>query len=287
VEQTIGRGARVIGSRRLTGGLTSLVTELTIDSSGNRTQYVLRSFEPSDEYADWRVRSIESEAATLPRLEGTGIPAPRLIGVMMDPEVGGPALLMTRLPGAVELMPADRGEWLQQMAATLARIHDLPAFGPPFEVWNDASRLAVPADAMHPDIWREAFGVAGQPPPSPSHTFIHRDYQHFNLLWLNGRLTGVVDWPGACVGPPDLDVGHCRLNLTLLFSADAADRFRDCYEIEAGRQVDPYWDMHALLSYSADWQYFLPMQIDGRAPFDAAGMTGRMEEALERALRRV
>ena len=35
------------------------------------------------------------------------------------------------------------------------------------------------------------------------------------------------------------------------------------------------------------WKQFLPIQIDGRAPLDVEGMTGRMEEVLERALRRL
>jgi hypothetical protein len=34
----------------------------------------------------------------------------------------------------------------------------------------------------------------------------------------------------------------------LLFSANVADRFREVYEAEAGRKVDPWWDVHSLLS---------------------------------------
>lgn len=96
----------------------------------------------------------------------------------------------------------------------------------------------------------------------------------------------MVDWGGAGAGPPDVDVGHCRLNLTLLFSVGAAERFRELYEAEAGRAVDPYWDLHALLSYGPDWKHFLPLQIDGRAPIDVRGMTRRMEEVLALTLRR-
>jgi hypothetical protein len=32
------------------------------------------------------------------------------------------------------------------------------------------------------------------------------------------------------------------------------------YEVEAGRIVDPYWDVHALLSYGPDWKDFLPLR---------------------------
>ena len=66
-----------------------------------------------------------------------------------------------------------------------------------------------------------------------------------------------------------------------------ADRFREIYEAESGRTVDGWWDVHALLSYGPSWKQFLPIQIDGLAPLDVEGMTARMEEVLERAVRRL
>jgi hypothetical protein len=89
------------------------------------------------------------------------------------------------------------------------------------------------------------------------------------------------------VGPREVDVGHCRLNLTVLFSADVADRFREMYEAESGHKVDAWWDVHALLSYGPAWKQFLPVQIGGRAPLEVEGMTRRMEELLDRSLRRL
>ena len=169
----------------------------------------------------------------------------------------------------------------------LTRIHALDIDAGPFESWLDRSRLSPVPDASRPDIWRAAIAlVADDRPPTPT-CFIHRDYQHFNLLWAREQLTGVVDWVQASIGPPDVDIGHCRLNLTLLFSADVAERFRERYEAEAGRKVDPWWDVHSLLSYSPGWKSFLPFQIDGRAPLDVDGMTGRVQDLLERTLRRL
>jgi aminoglycoside phosphotransferase (APT) family kinase protein len=290
-EQTLGRGARVVATRRLTGGLTSLVHELTIARNGRRSRYVLRSWAHDNEHKDWILRAIAAEAAVLTALERSGVPAPRLVASTSNVAAGGPALLMTRVPGRMLLMPRDREHWLRQMAEMLARIHEVTiprAAGTGFEPWLDAGQLTPPPDASRVDIWREAYARLAEPRPAPSTStcFIHRDYQHFNLLWSRERLTGVVDWSGACVGPPDIDVGHCRLNLTLLFSAQVAERFRELYETASGRAVDPYWDLHALLSYSPDWKHFLPLQIDGRAPLEVEGMTRRMEEVLRLALRR-
>ena len=41
-----------------------------------------------------------------------------------------------------------------------------------------------------PDL--DIYTAATDPPASPTLRFIHRDYQHFNLLWSRERLTGVV-----------------------------------------------------------------------------------------------
>ena len=194
---------------------------------------------------------------------------------------------MTRLPGKVHLTPGDREGWLRQMAQMLARIHALALDGKPFESWLDRTRLSAPPDASRVDVWREAIALVADVSPPTRTCFLHRDYQHFNLLWSRERLTGVVDWSEACIGPPEIDVGHCRLNLTVLFSACVADDFRAMYEAESGRRVDTRWDVHALLSYGPSWRQFLPIQIDGRAALDVDGMTGRVEEVLERALRRL
>jgi hypothetical protein len=173
------------------------------------------------------------------------------------------------------------------MAQMLVRIHALRLDVPAFESWLTPDRLSPPPDASRADIWTEAFALVARPHAPASTCFLHRDYQHFNLLWSDERLTGVVDWIEACAGPPEIDVGHCRLNLTVLFSADVADRFRAIYEVESGQRIDAWWDIHALLSYGPAWKDFLPIQIDGRAPLEVGGMTGRMEQVLKGALERL
>jgi len=287
IQETLGRGARVVASTPLTGGLTSLVHKLTVERTGGRESYVLRWWRANGEDDEWRIDAVLQETAVLTKLEGSGIPAPRVIGSTVDAVLGGPALLMTCLPGTMHLLPGDRDAWLQQMAGMLARIHSLGLEGKPFESWLDRGQLAPPPDAMRPDVWKKAIALVSEERAPTRTCFLHRDYQHFNMLWRRDRLTGVVDWGEACIGPPEVDVGHCRLNLTLLCSAAVADRFRAMYEAESGRQLDGWWDVHALLSYGPGWRHFLPIQIDGRAPLDIAGMTNRMEEVLHSALRRL
>ncbi|TMQ06048.1 MAG: aminoglycoside phosphotransferase family protein [Deltaproteobacteria bacterium] len=224
--------------------------------------YVLRRWVPDGEHAEYVIGAVASETAVLTALERSDVPAPRVIGSTTDAAHAGPAVLMTRVPGHVHLMPGDRERWLQQMAHTLTRIHALDIDAKPFESWLDRSRLSPLPDASRPDIWSEAIRLVAEERPLTHTCFIHRDYQHFNLLWSRERLTGVIDWVEASVGPPDVDVGHCRLNLTVL-------------------------DVHSLLSFGPHWKRFLPIQIDGRAPLDVDGMTSRMEDVLARTLRRL
>jgi aminoglycoside phosphotransferase (APT) family kinase protein len=173
------------------------------------------------------------------------------------------------------------------MADMAVRIHDAAIEAPPYVRWIDPGQLAVPAFASRPELWRTMARVLGERESFYDQRFIHRAFQHFNVLWSRGRLTGVVDWGSASFGPPDIDAGHCRLNLALLFGADWAERFRLAYEARAGRRANPWWDLSALASYNDGWPEFIPVQVDGRAKVDAAGMTGRVEELLQATLQRL
>jgi aminoglycoside phosphotransferase (APT) family kinase protein len=275
-------GVRVVGLRRMTGGIIAAVHRLTVEHlpSGRRDVVVLRQYEHGE---------VGREAGILRQVDGAGLPAPRLLATSIaGAEAGGHAsVLMTLLPGRADLAPADQGRWLGQIADAAARIHDAAVTAPAFDRQVDPWRLAVPAAASRPALWRALARVLGERASPCQPRFIHGDFQHFNLLWSRGRLTGVVDWDAAASGPPDIDTGHCRLNLAVLFGADWAERFRLAYEASAGRRVDPWWDLHALASYGDLWPQFIPVQVDGRARVDVAGMTGRVEELLQAALRRL
>jgi aminoglycoside phosphotransferase (APT) family kinase protein len=296
VERVIGPGARVVRSAWLHGGITAAIHAVeVVDRDDARHDVVLRRWLPADSAVDLDAHEaallVEREAHALRALEerAPDVPAPRLLAHDPTGSVAGTfAVLMTRVPGQVDLTPADPESWLRQLAATLARIHALAIEAQPFELWYDPERASGPPDARDRGVWRRARAVArASPGPDDEQTFIHRDYQHFNVLWQDGRLSGVVDWTNAATGPPALDVGHCRLNLAVLFSAEWAERFRVAYEAEAGRAIDPRWDITALLSFGPEWPRTIPAQVAGRAPFDAAGAVDRVEATLAAALDRL
>ncbi|MCA1720886.1 MAG: aminoglycoside phosphotransferase family protein, partial [Actinobacteria bacterium] len=200
---------------------------------------------------------------------------------------GVPSLLMTRLPGAPLLQPADMDDWLRRLAEVLPVVHAAPVATRRFERWTDPQECEPPTWSAHPRLWQEAIDVARSDEPPYASTFLHGDFQHFNVLWRRQRVTGVVDWVEASTGPPDVDVGHCRLNLAVLFSADRAEQFRSLYEAAGGRTVEPYWDLVALLNYLPGWDGFVQVQAGSRATVDVQGMHGRVDELLARTVRRL
>jgi aminoglycoside phosphotransferase (APT) family kinase protein len=237
---------------------------------------------------EWEVGwpAVVREAAVLESLTAGAVPAPRVVAVTNGHDAGGiPAVLMTRAPGRLQLAPPDPREWVREMAVMLARIHASPitarAWGGP-----DLESASPPAWSRRPHLWETAHEAARlarfQHP-----RFMHGDYQHFNILWRRGRIAAVVDWVDAAHGPADIDVGHCRLNLAVLFSAELAEQFRHDYEREAGRTVDPKWDVTALLSFSEDWHRGIPRQVGGRTAVDHGGMNLRVENLLQAAVARL
>jgi aminoglycoside phosphotransferase (APT) family kinase protein len=76
----------------------------------------------------------------------------------------------------------------------------------------------------------------------------HSDYWSGNVVWRDGKLTGIVDWSGAARGPRGYDLGWCRLDLVLLFEEPIADVFLAAYEAAAGQTVADVglWDRWAV-----------------------------------------
>jgi len=270
----------------MTGGIVSAVHQLTVEHDGQRDRLVLRQLaEPTAQHRDL----LDTEAEILQGLRSSDLAAPELIAVCADGGATGshPSILMTRLPGHIQLMPEDREDWLRQIARTAAVIHQAEIPAPAFRGWNDHPELAVPDSATDQRVWHRFFQALREAGGARETRFIHGDLQHFNVLWQRGRLSGVVDWAMASTGPPDLDVGHCRLNLAVLFGAGMAERFRLAYEAEAGRAVDPWWDIRAIAAYNDRWLQFIPVQVGHRAPVDTQGMTSRVEDLLSATLRRL
>jgi len=252
VARAVGGGARVVGTRRLKGGTSSAVHGVVVERRGGRRErVVLRRYVR----ADWLAREPDlavREARAL-RLAGlASVATPELIAVDEDGnECDVPAVLMSRVAGRVLMDPPDLDGWLRQMAEVLPAIHavespemaELQRYRP----WANLDELEAPSWSREPEAWAAVIALARGPRPRVKRRFIHRDYHPMNVLWSRGRLSGVVDWVNASVGPPGNDVAWCRQNLVASHGVRVAERFRAMYEAVAGEEQQPTWDALGLV----------------------------------------
>lgn len=291
VAAALGGGSRVVGHRRLTGGVNSAVHRLTVERHQERRHVVLRQYPPGEVALR---AAMEQEVVNLTVVAGSGLPVPRILAVDVAGAAtgGAPSLLMTRLPGHVHLDPDDSRSWIEKTADFAAHLHsvDLPA--PTFRPWTDSwitplGQFEVPVGVQDPAVWRAAFEAMEAPPPEDGNVFLHGDYLPVNLLWAREEITGLTDWNGIHRGSPAVDVGQCRRYLASLCSPDWAERLRSRYESTAGVALDPWWDLYALLHHDDDAPESIRRQVAGRRRVEVSGMTARVEVLVEQALQRL
>src|SRR5207302_2393230 len=262
-------GADIAHWTVLRGGMSSAMYSLEL-CDASRTTLVLRCYvrpELNEEEPDLA----EREAAALRAAATVEIPTPALVAV--DPtgaSVGVPAVLMTRLPGRVLWDPKDPRRWLASLAGLLPGIHEGDiqerGLGRYFNYGQDS--YEPPRWATKPAIWEKAVEVFHGPVLDEDRCFIHRDFHPGNVLWKSRRLTGVVDWQSACVGPPSVDIGHCRANF-LGSAPELADVFTDMAESRTGRTFHPWADVAALIGM-LDGLRSRPPRPAGRQAIEAA-----------------
>ena len=174
-----------------------------------------------------------------------------------DPSAGAcdlPAVLMTRLPGRAVLLPDDLDGWLREVAEPLVLLHAIAdpcaRHLEPYRHYGDPHAVPRPPWTKRPDVWETvATRLADAAPPHES-GFVHRDYHPTNLLWLQGRVSAVLDFMDSSYGPREVDLAHCRINLAQLHGPDAADRFLEIYgELRGeGFAMHPHWDLVGFLN---------------------------------------
>lgn len=280
IERNIGAGARTTRAWPLRGGRSSEMHAVDVrDARGFTRELVLRRI-VNRRWIEAEPDLALREAAALAVAGPTGL-VPRVVAVDPAGEAcGAPAVLSERLPGTVDLSPQDRDGWLQQLAEVLARVHDLPADDPrfpPAERWFDAEARAVPRWTREPAAWQRLIDVARSTPPTAGETFLHRDYHPGNILWQDGRLTAVVDWPNASIGSRSVDLGHCRDNLALLFNVSVAERFLAMYVALTGHEHDVLGDIETLLD-KGDSPDVVAWHAQGRTDLTAGHITRRRDE---------
>ncbi|WP_329339937.1 alpha/beta fold hydrolase [Streptomyces sp. NBC_00663] len=279
-------GRTVVTTRFLSGGWTSQMRGLTLDDG---TDLVQRSF-VKPFFRHHAPGLLAREAAILTLLAGQdGVPAPELVAVDATAELADhPSLLMSRLPGRVRVDEEDLVRRLDLLAAQLVRIHSVVPKERPraYQAWTSAERVRVPEGAM----WERAVDVIRREPPAYEGVFLHRDFHPGNVLFAEGRISGVVDWVETSWGPADLDVAHCSTALALLHGPEHGLGFRERYEAQGGVQLADgadhlYWRLLDALGYAPDAAKLAgPWRELGRSDLTPEVLGGRLEAYVSRLL---
>ena len=240
----------VVAVEPLRGGTTSALHRVTVRSSnGTPVTVVMRRYVRAgvvEETPDIAHR----EMTALRLVAGSSIPAPALLAADPDATVtAAPTIVMSALEGRVVWEPRRRREWLAEIAAAIVDVHTIAV---PSEVAvhpiarYDQRNYQPPDWAERPDVWETAIEIFRGPIPGGDNCFVHRDFHPGNLLWRRGRISGVVDWQAACIGPASIDPAHCRMNL-LYFDQDLADEFREVWEQRSGLRFHPWADVMSII----------------------------------------
>jgi aminoglycoside phosphotransferase (APT) family kinase protein len=236
-----------------------------VDTENPELTVVVREFPAGDSAA-------ALEQQVLHALDGLGGLAPVPLGSDLDGRWSeSPTSLISWLDGQADITPADPGKWAAQLGHALAAVHAVPSdrlaalpsvFG---RSRVSQKRLAGPLATRIRSDWRQITGS--------TEVLTHYDYWSGNVVWRDGKLTGIVDWSGAARGPRGYDLGWCRLDLVLLFDERIADVFLAAYENGIGRTIDDpaLWDGWAVARSHDAVETWAP----NYAPLGRADLTGQ------------
>ncbi len=223
--------------KKLTGGFDTSIFRFSLAGSPGpfSNPLVIRIFPHSQVAARATFEdAVQNSVAEL------GYPAPRVLFAETHGDIPGGFLIMQHMPGhplAEELMSPDRriadrltallpriSEKLDRlwsiMAATHFRLHQLPV--EPLQ--NAMATAGIPLSAItlegRLDTLRVASGQDGlaglrpvvawldaNRPQQQRPAICHCDFQPFNILLDNARVSGVLDWANAMIGDPAMDLG--------------------------------------------------------------------------------
>lgn len=277
VSEEIGTGARLADLSESDGhaGLTFLFD--VADRTGAKTGYVIKL--PPKGVKLKGNTDVYRQAPLLRALHAAGVPVPSVPWAFEDnPWFDVPFIVMERLPGRVFFVwdppavfnrsKAESEPLWEQCARALPRLHqvdwrtDLGDWEAPESLPDQITRWErIYAQAPEPE-WVTAAEACERalldalPDGEPTGLF-HGDYQPGNVLYHEGRLTGIIDWEISGIGANLLDVGW------LMMTADRANwteqwhplhpiapsAIRAIYESEMGRTYPAIPWFQALAGY--------------------------------------
>jgi aminoglycoside phosphotransferase (APT) family kinase protein len=244
-----------------------------------------------------RAGETQTEVAAMTRVARAAdarLPVAEVLGYDLAEQTGYALVLTGHLPGSSVIPAEPDPAQLRALGAAAARIssvtltptHALPVRRRPIEA-EDFAGMRREQGAS--DLLRAAEAAVAAARLDDERTgLVHGDLWHGNTLWDdNGRLTAVLDWDCAGVGPAGIDLGSLRCDAAWCHGLQAADDILLGWKAEAGRPGSdlPYWDAVAALASPPDMGWFPEsMAAQGRPDLTREVMLERRDAFLETAL---
>jgi aminoglycoside phosphotransferase (APT) family kinase protein len=245
--------------------------------------------------AQW-VTETATEVAAMARaarVAGDVLPVAELLGYDLAERTGYGLVLTSRVPGTSVIQREPDPARLRSLGAAAARISsvvtaavpELPVRSRPIEAEDFAG---MRRDQGTSNLVRAAEEAIATIQPEDRQTgLVHGDLWHGNTLWHDGKLTAVLDWDCAGVGPAGIDLGSLRCDAAWCHGLDAAAHILDGWQAEAGRPASDiaYWDAVAALASPPDMGRFpLSMALQGRPDLTREVLLERRDDFLAAAL---
>ena len=243
-QQTAPQSVKLVSFQPLLGGYgkQTYICRLRETASGAESEIVVRKTAPNS-HMSFGFSTLEQEFYLLRALAKTDFPSPHPELLASNrPEVDGSFYTMPRIRGSVAgsfLGGAAVGhsqELYLQIADLMARLHTIPieTLGDYLREHGDAAILNADVEECYRrnlDDWR-SYTAATEFLPSPYLSWlfdwldrhvhkdkrrpvlIHGDFNIHNVLAVEGKITGVLDWECAGFGAPEQDLAYIRPHIS-------------------------------------------------------------------------
>lgn len=278
-------GARFVGHRPLTGGVSAQVEALEFTRPEGQDQQVVIRRQAATE---WKPGAVEGGIATEFALQkalvqaGFPVPNPLLLDVscMLLPS---PYMVMAMVEGTTEVDDDRLAHAIPKMAGFLAGLHEVipeTVKLPPLPRREDPVQGALEYVLDLP-AWIDLRAVIGGWETVPyRESLLHGDFWPGNVLWNDNQIAAVIDWEDAAIGPAVSDLAGCRADLMVVYGESVMEEFTRRYLAISALDISdlPLWEVYAAssaLTTMSDW---------GLLPEDEAVRRKRTTQFMNRAV---
>ncbi|MFC7366271.1 MULTISPECIES: phosphotransferase [Bhargavaea] len=196
------------------------------------------------------VKETVSEQAAKREMNALTVAADRDLPAPEAKAAEGRFLLMAQMEGYPFLQPLDFEAWTDEIAGILTTTHT--ARMPEAKALRRAAEPVIPGWAIDRAIWERAAQIFREEMAGAVPAFVHGSFEPANVLFRDGRVTGLTGWGQAGSGPAQLDVGRMRVALELIHGGNVADRFLGTYKNlskDRSFKYSRYWDLLAVYGW--------------------------------------